>query len=83
MNDPNLKSSLEHLRQELGTRAEPEAQTLHGDVERYLGTEPREPSHHETLRQRLQNGLTFYEAKHPALASAIEKVLNQLISLGL
>lgn len=52
--------------------------SLQGDIHEAI----KNPDHHPTLRERLDEAVTHLESDHPALTAAISSVVNALSNMG-
>jgi hypothetical protein len=85
MNHDRLRELLASLHQELGNAKSVDAEsrrmmgTLIKDIDRVLD----EPEPQEGLRDRLEEMLLRFEAKHPAIAASTHELIDALAKAGI
>jgi hypothetical protein len=90
MDKPALQGMLRTLRAELQEPEDMDAGTrslllrLREDIEVLLElSSEAEPEHHEQVETGLRAAVERFEETHPSLTSAMNRVLNLLVSIGL
>lgn len=89
--EPNLREMLQELRDQLDSAdaVDPDLsvplRTAIVDLQSALETadEDAEPDRHQTVLDHLTRIALRFEASHPKLADAINKVTNELASMGI
>ena len=88
MNRDRLRQLLAMLHQELGAAKSVDAEsrrlmgTLMKDIDRVLDTSPAAPQD-GSLRDRLEQLLLRFEAKHPAVAASMHELVDALAKAGI
>jgi hypothetical protein len=89
MNKHRLQGVLQDLHAELGRTedlSEDEKALLrhvNEDVEKVLARSGDAPQHEESLVHRLQESIALFEASHPSLSVAMQRVLDGLSQSGI
>lgn len=87
--NPELRKQLEALHVELGRTKSVDSDSrellvaLLGDISRLLDPSKPNPANEHTLTERLDAIAVQFEAEHPALGTAIRRVVDTLAKAGI